>query len=105
MTQNSAHQHLDQRPSVGWRMVAPSPGTTRQRFVLCLQVLLPPVAPPADFPALRSLTPQADSGTPTDWLLALAEQRRHRRLLKRGHYGRIQILEDRTPLLRTCRDH
>src|SRR3954454_23657630 len=105
MTQSSAHQYLDRRPRVGWRMLVPSPGTTRQGFSLFLQVLLSPVAAAAAFPVLPNLTPQAGSGTSTAWLLALAEQRRRRRLLKGCHDGRVQILEYRAPLLRTRRYH
>src|SRR5947209_11224560 len=101
MTQNSAHEYLDQRPNVGWRMIAPSPGTTRQGFSFGLRILLPPVASSADFPVRLNLAPEGSAAPSTDWLLTLAEQRRHRRLLKKGHDGPIQILEDRTPLLRT----
>src|SRR5438128_572273 len=105
MTPNRAHQHPDRRPRVGWRMLAPSPGTTRQGVSLFLQVLLSPVAAAAGFPVPRNLAPKAGSGTVTARLRALAEQRRHRRLLKEGHHGRVQILEDRAPLLRAGRYH
>src|SRR4029077_1643587 len=82
-----------------------SPGTTWQGFSVFLQELLPPVASATDFPVLSNLAPGAGSGTANDRLLDLAEQRRHRRLMKESYYRVIQIAEGRTPLLRTRGQH
>src|SRR5262249_31742312 len=98
-TQNGAREPLDQRPDVGRRVLAPSPGTTWQGSSVFLQELLSPVASAADSPVLPNLAPGAGSGMAADRLLALAEQRRHRRLMEEGHDGVIQIGEGGSPLL------
>src|SRR5438552_3296438 len=85
--------------------MAPAPGTTWQGFSGLLQVLLPQGAAATDFPVPPSLVSEPSPDTTTDWLVALAEQRRHRRLLTGRCDRGIQRLEDRTTLLRTRRDY
>src|SRR5271163_4618041 len=105
MGMNGAHEYLYQHSYVGWPRMVSSSGTTWQGTISFLQGLLGPGTAVGDFPVLANLAPAADSGTTTDLLLGLVEQRRRCRLLKKCRHRLMQIVEDRTPLLRTGRDH
>src|SRR4051812_40719942 len=66
----------------------------------CCLACLATLASAAASPVPANLTPARGRGPTLAYLLAVREQRRHRRPLKRRRDGGAQILEHRTPLRR-----